>query len=49
VVGEPGRKYLWILSRTPVMEEAVFQGIVDRAKDRGYDLSRLIKAKQTAR
>ena len=22
VVGEPGRKYLWILSRTPVMDEA---------------------------
>jgi len=49
VVGEPGRKYLWILSRTPVMEEAVFQGIVDRAKEKGYDLSRLIKTKQTAR
>ena len=46
VVGEPGRTYLWILSRTPVMDETVFQGIVDRIKAKGYDLTKLIRTKQ---
>ena len=49
VVGEPGRKYMWILSRAPVMEETVFQGIVDRAKGKGYDVSRLMRTKQTGK
>ena len=30
VLGEPSRKYLWILSRTPTMDEAVYQGILGR-------------------
>jgi apolipoprotein D and lipocalin family protein len=46
VVGEPDRKYMWILSRTPVMDEATFQGIAGRAKQKGYDLARLIRTQQ---
>ncbi|MDH4183841.1 MAG: lipocalin family protein [Nitrospinota bacterium] len=42
VVGEPGRNYLWILSRSPEMEEGKFQKALSRIRDQGYDPSRLI-------
>ena len=41
VVGVPSRKYLWILSRTPVLDEAVYKGILSRIADQGYDPKRL--------
>jgi len=37
VVGEPSRKYLWILSRTPTMKETVYQDILARLPQKGYD------------
>lgn len=42
-VGEPGRKYLWILSRAPSMEEATLQRVLEKVKEHGYDLDRLIR------
>jgi apolipoprotein D and lipocalin family protein len=42
VVGHPERKYLWILSRTPQMDEDLYQDLMQRIADKGYDLS-LIK------
>ena len=41
VVSHPGRKYLWILSRTPKMSDADYQGIIKRLKAKGFDLSKL--------
>jgi apolipoprotein D and lipocalin family protein len=46
VVGHPGRDYLWILSRTPTMEESVYQGILNRLQTKGYPLDRLQKTLQ---
>ena len=46
VVGEPSRKYLWILSRNPAMDEAVYQGILGRLPQQGYDPARLRKTAQ---
>lgn len=46
VVGHPSRNYLWILSRTPVMDAAVYQGILERLTRKGYDISRLEKTEQ---
>jgi apolipoprotein D and lipocalin family protein len=43
VVGHPKRNYLWILSRTPHMDPAVYDGILDRLKQQHYDVSRLRK------
>lgn len=48
VVGEPNRKYLWVLSRTPQMDTAKLQELIDRAAAQGYDVSKLIKTKQSA-
>jgi apolipoprotein D and lipocalin family protein len=41
VVSEPRQKYLWILSRTPIMKEDIYQGILTRLKEKGFDLTRL--------
>jgi apolipoprotein D and lipocalin family protein len=42
VIGHPTRKYLWILSRTPVMAEEVFQAILNRLEKQGYNTADLI-------
>ena len=46
VVGEPSRKYLWILSRKSNMDEAVYQEILERLPQKGYDPSRLSRTAQ---
>lgn len=48
LVGEPGRKYMWVLSRNSQPNEAVVSEYLDYAKSVGYDLSDLIKTKQSA-
>jgi apolipoprotein D and lipocalin family protein len=47
VVGHPARQYLWILSRTPTMESATLASLVERASQKGFDVSRLEYTKQT--
>ena len=47
VVGDPGRKYLWILSRAPHLDEREYQKILTRIRDAGYDPERLMKTAQT--
>lgn len=46
VVGEPERKYLWILSRTAVLPEATYQAIVSRLGPLGFDVARLVRTRQ---
>ena len=46
VVGHPTRKYLWVLSRTPEMEESVYRGILERLEKQGYDTGRLMRTPQ---
>ena len=46
VVGESGRNVLWILSRTPTMDEAVYAEIVSRLPGTSYDPERLRKTPQ---
>jgi apolipoprotein D and lipocalin family protein len=41
VVGHPNRKYLWILSRTPQMDETLYQQIIGRIKEKGFDISKI--------
>ena len=49
VIGEPTRKYLWVLSRTPQLPEGVYDQLVARAKDKSFDVSRLVKTPQSGR
>lgn len=46
VVGHPGRDYLWILSREPQLEPAVYEGILARLRAKHYDTTRLVKTLQ---
>lgn len=46
VIGHPKRKYLWILSRTQVMDVAVYSAILSRLREQHYDISKLIKTRQ---
>ncbi|MGC9988746.1 MAG: lipocalin family protein [Terriglobales bacterium] len=47
VVGEPDRKYLWILSRSSQLTESVYGQIVTRVRELGYDPSGLTKTRQS--
>ncbi|MBB3226172.1 apolipoprotein D and lipocalin family protein [Luteibacter sp. Sphag1AF] len=42
MVGQPGQKYLWILSREPSLDRATFDTLKTRAVGMGYDLTPLI-------
>ncbi|MGV8916865.1 MAG: lipocalin family protein [Pseudomonas sp.] len=42
LVGNPDRKYLWLLSRTAHVSEATKQDLLSRAQQQGYDTTKLI-------
>ena len=46
VVGDPSRDYLWILSRTPTMDAAVYDGIIARLRAQEYEVERLNRTLQ---
>jgi apolipoprotein D and lipocalin family protein len=43
VVGTPNRKYLWILSRTPQMDDKLFSQLIEFVESKGFDVGSLIK------
>lgn len=45
LVGDPKRKYLWILSRTPQMDEETYGTLTKSASSQGFDVSELIRTK----
>jgi len=49
VVGHPNRKYLWILSREPFMEEALYNSIIQKLKEQDYNTSLLEKTEQNCK
>lgn len=42
VIGEPQRRYLWILARTPTLDAATLRDIAARLPAHGYDPARLV-------
>lgn len=46
VVGNPNRKFLWILSRSPEMNDTTYQGILRKIEKMGYDPNKLVKTPQ---
>jgi len=46
VVGEPGRDYLWILSRTPVLDSADYDKILAQLREQDYPVDRLVRTRQ---
>jgi apolipoprotein D and lipocalin family protein len=49
VIGEPSRRYLWILARTPTLADADRIAIDGLLREKGYDPSRLVQTPQDGR
>jgi apolipoprotein D and lipocalin family protein len=45
IVGEPKRKYCWILSRTPEIPESLYQELTKKIAAQGYDTDKLIRTR----
>lgn len=46
LIGQPSRNYLWILCRKPHLDEDIYNQLVEKAKEVGYDVSKLHKTPQ---
>jgi apolipoprotein D and lipocalin family protein len=46
LVGEPKRRYFWILSRTPEMNSALYAQLLEKARQQGFDVSRVVRTQQ---
>ena len=46
LIGEPGRKYLWILSREKRIDDVTYKSLLDTAVLNGYNVSQIIKVDQ---
>jgi apolipoprotein D and lipocalin family protein len=46
VVGDPGRDYLWILARSPHLDDASLAAARRAAQDNGFDVERLVPTPQ---
>jgi apolipoprotein D and lipocalin family protein len=49
LVGEPRRKYMWVLSRSPQPDQTVVNEYLEYAKSVGYDVGDVIHTKQTVK
>jgi apolipoprotein D and lipocalin family protein len=49
LIGTPDRKYLWILSRTPELDPAIYDSLLATAKAQGFDVSRLVLTAQAGK
>jgi apolipoprotein D and lipocalin family protein len=43
LVGEPSRKYLWVLSRTKTLTDDVYNDLLKKAESLGFDTGQLLK------
>jgi apolipoprotein D and lipocalin family protein len=47
LVGTPDRRYLWVLSRTPSLDSATYDGLVATAARQGFEVARLQRMPET--
>lgn len=48
IIGMPDRRYLWIMARTPSVDESVMQDLIQKAEEAGYSSSSIVKVPQAA-
>lgn len=46
LVGSPNHKYLWVLARDRFIPDEVYLPLLEKAKEKGFDLTNLIKVSQ---
>ena len=47
-VSEPGRDYLWVLSRTREVDAKAYDALLKRLAEHGFDLGKLERTRQEA-
>jgi apolipoprotein D and lipocalin family protein len=47
LVGDPGRKYLWILARRPTLPEETYQVLLRKAAAQGFAIARIERTRST--
>ena len=47
IIARSARDYVWIMARTPTIDDARYAALVKRVADMGYDTSKLVKVPQT--
>ena len=47
IIARSARDYVWIMARTPTIDDARYAALVKKVADMGYDLSKLVKVPQT--
>ena len=45
VVGDPSRKYLWLLARNPSVSDEVYQKFLDVASSNGFDTQKIVRVR----
>jgi len=46
LVGDPSLKYLWILAREKKIDDSIYNKLLHKAVENGYDVSQIIKVEQ---
>ena len=46
IIGSSSDKYLWILCRSPQMDENLYNELLNKLLNKGYDVNKLIKVEQ---
>ncbi|XP_009799221.1 temperature-induced lipocalin-1-like [Nicotiana sylvestris] len=47
LIGQPSRNYLWVLCRQNSLDDEIYNQFVEKAKEEGYDVSKLHKTPHT--
>lgn len=46
LVGDPSRKYLWVLARTKELDENIYSDLLAKAQSHGFDTEKMMRIKQ---
>ena len=46
LVGDPSRKYLWVLSRDRTLDDQVYSDLIELARNKGFETDNLIRVNQ---
>lgn len=49
MVGSDNRRYLWVLSRTPTMDEQHLEYLLSRAREQGFETAALVRTRHESR
>lgn len=49
LVGDPGRKYLWILSRTKELDDSIYSRLIETARSQGFDTDQMVLVKHNCK